>query len=706
MKSAVQLSAAIAVLTTGIIAFTAGTALQNLNQGSAVEVNSQDFTWWKNTHFAFEKVLVATPLVFPAEPMIVNQAPVVRVVRHIRRPHLARKSALVERDVKSVVVAQEEIQKLFVGPLQPVAIPRDEKLIMQSLHGLLTTRFHVAMNSQTPLTIQTAAIAPIQVPTQVQAVELPRATPIKKHTVHSVRALPVLLSPVTPVLAPDLTMTKVARAVAVPETTSTHSLLKDKDSDSIRITRAEPVPAQAPLEAGVAEVLQTKPTNQPEPAQLPSTLAMTSAPESIPATTEDVSTQISAQIQKFNALGVMATQPQSPVEYPQVTTQVPVAPPQTLGNNAVEAFSQDQIFLMATKILLSSEGQASGSQAKWWELQEKQSHWSTLISLRDEDQVLAPLISNNTAMTLASAAHVELQADAGIIFGKIPAGWEIDLSGRAERPVFFDEDFKSITAATTDKVRNFALINVAPGMPLLYVTAVGGSKSAALAVPVKPGMATYVNVPVPTHQSMSGRVFDASSSAPHGLAGISVSVVGQDGLTAISNDKGFFRIADVLVFGEQSLYLDVKPDDKSFIHRYRVSSSALKNLSLFYFNESTIDFLLKQMDGGVSPAGGLVIGAFPETVAKAGSQILFPNISPMLKNQTLTSEAYTLSETNRLLPRTALTSESPRFLDLQVPEGANIASLNSDPSSLSTAASAWSELVISQQGVICVVGPY
>ena len=702
--SAVQFSAAIAVLMTGIFAFTAGTALKNLNQGTAVEVNAQDFTWWKNTHFAFEKVIATTPLVFPVEPALVASAPAVKLVRvNQTRHHISRKPAV-------LAAVHIEIEKLFVGPMQPVEQHLDEKLVMRSLHSILRTRFQVAMNSQVPLDIQTAALALTQEPKVEVATKKPPPHIAKRIVLSPVLALQAPVVPVR-IISPKPAVMTVIRTVANATAPLAVSppLLKEGDSDSIRITRAEAVQAMPQMETGMAEAMKEQPPIPTEHGQLPSAMAMTAAPESTPLSADDVNTQITTQIQKYNAIGALATQPESPAGYSAVTTQTApsILPPKLVGDNAIEAFTSDQVLLQAMKSLLSAEGQSSGSQGKWWEYTEKQNHWSTLVSIRAaESESLQPMISNNTAMTLATAAHVELQADTGIIFGKIPAGWEIDLSGRSERPVFFDEDFKSITAAITDKTRNFALINVAPGVPLLYVTAVGGSKSAAIALPVKPGTATYINIPVPTHQTMSGRVFDASSSAPHGLSGISVSVVGQDGLTAITNDKGFFKVQDVLVFGEQSLYLDVKPDDKSFVHRYRVSSSTLKNLSLFYFNETTIDFLLKQLDGGVSPAGGLVIGAFPETVAKIGSQVLYPNISPMLKNQSLTSEAYTLSETNRLLPRTALTSSSPRFLDLQVPEGANIASLNSDPSNTSNGDSAWSEIVISQQGVICVVGPY
>ncbi|NBU21594.1 DUF1499 domain-containing protein [bacterium] len=88
--------------------------------------------------------------------------------------------------------------------------------------------------------------------------------------------------------------------------------------------------------------------------------------------------------------------------------------------------------------MISSEG--SPEYPRGWQLASYLNHWPTMSWLDSGVQVgNTPLIGRNTIALLESRFGIRFEASAGIIFGRLKSGWKVDLSDRAERPIFIDD---------------------------------------------------------------------------------------------------------------------------------------------------------------------------------------------------------------------------------------------------------------------------
>jgi len=94
-----------------------------------------------------------------------------------------------------------------------------------------------------------------------------------------------------------------------------------------------------------------------------------------------------------------------------------------------------------------------------------------------------------------------------------------------------------------------------------------------------------------------------------------------------------------------------------------------------------------------------VIGALPPSLMVETGAV-FPAVRPLIANNTLRPETYSLSAEDRLLVKAPLEISSPRFISVQVPDGAVVAQLKDK-----TNRRVWSELVFASPGVVNVLGP-
>jgi len=256
---------------------------------------------------------------------------------------------------------------------------------------------------------------------------------------------------------------------------------------------------------------------------------------------------------------------------------------------------------------------------------------------------------------------------------------------------------KPVENGDARRARYFAFLNVAPGSPVLQISPRGGSRGGAIPILVKPGFSTFVRIPMPALKTIEARVFDASSRVARGIPSLSVQVIGQDGKAAVTDTRGTFEIRDVVTFGDYPLYVDVAPNEKSFKHRYRIRANETKGKSLFYFSEPIVAHWVSQLEGGVSPFSGLVVGAVPSIAQEKTAYVRVGNFD---KKAPLSPEAYTLMADDSLNGSQKIGNGNVRFIGVQIPEGPNV------PTVLGPAGEVlWSELVIAQPGVINVVGP-
>ena len=387
-----------------------------------------------------------------------------------------------------------------------------------------------------------------------------------------------------------------------------------------------------------------------------------------------------------------------PVPSPEPT---PLPEPPASCGKAVEAFDWGSEIADWTKQTVSVEGLVGGNQGRWIK-SSSDGHIDTISWETGRGGSCKPdvaLMTSNTARLIAKfAGDARLHDGEGIVFGRFSPGLAIEFSGRTGHPVFLDGENQQAPSVMAQG-GYFAFINIVPGAHLLYVSAAGGLVRTAVPVPVFEGMATYVDVTVPEKHTLSGHIFGGVSKKWSGIEGINIKVVGQAGRLAISGRGGAFGIPDIYSIGDMPMFVEADAR-QGFPHRYRVNPDAAADLALVWFSEKSVRRWVGQLEGGVSAESGLVVAATPTLVSQyAGT--MWPRTMPALKSATLEPETYTLAPDDKLLVKTTLDAERTRFVSVQVPEGANIVSIE-DQRGRSLA----SELIISSPRIINVIGPW
>jgi hypothetical protein len=362
-----------------------------------------------------------------------------------------------------------------------------------------------------------------------------------------------------------------------------------------------------------------------------------------------------------------------------------------------EAFQWDSEVSAAARNLFTQE--KPGAQVGW-AIADAADHLPSLGWQNTEEDSL-PLISLNSARMLAALGSVSLESQAGIIFGKVPSGWNLDFSGRAEKPIFLTRTNQVSNSSTAvDEERYFAFLNAAPGAHLLYLSSANGTQTGAVGVPVLRGTSTYVDFTHFTTVQVSGRVVDGKFAEPHGMKDISVRVVGQPNAVAVTHASGRFELNGVWTLEGYPIYLETD-GASGYVQRQRVFAGESTQLLLFRLEKGQVEDWVSQLEGGISAESGIVLAALPSLVSKNSDLKLWPTVRPVQPNSTLVPETYTLSTSGQLQVNDSLDVDSSRFLSVQVPEGANIAEIKDHNGRL-----IWSELVVASPGVVSLIGPY
>lgn len=374
-----------------------------------------------------------------------------------------------------------------------------------------------------------------------------------------------------------------------------------------------------------------------------------------------------------------------------VTENVKQCDSLNLGVDAFVHYSKQDLIGICRKPI-SDEGKRSGKQARWWEVKKStdtEDYWTTLVFQSPSDEGQVEIISENNIRFLSVLAKTDISSKTGIVFGKINKGLAVQLSGRAEQPIYFNELDKP-----EDNLKHFVFLNVEPGAALLYVYNENGESQGSLPIIVKSNAATFLNINTPKVKKISGSIWAAESGVPKALSGVSVEIIGQNGKKAISNSRGYFEIQNVLQYGKYPVYVDLIKNETSYKHRYRLSEDEDHWIDrpYFYFGEESVSRWLNQLEGAVKENTGIIIGA---VAAPEGAQIKVKQIEAKESSK---AEIYQINERNELMPTTKTGAGNVRFVVIQVPEG--IASVSVDKEN---GKRAWSASAITQRGVISVV---
>ncbi|MEK7397425.1 MAG: hypothetical protein AAB116_10870 [Candidatus Poribacteria bacterium] len=321
-------------------------------------------------------------------------------------------------------------------------------------------------------------------------------------------------------------------------------------------------------------------------------------------------------------------------------------------------------------------------------------HWPTLFI---DNNNMVPLLSNNSVMLLKKITGATIQFQAGIVFGRVGPGWGVELSGRSEKPIFFNTQNQIVDAAHTENDRYFIFTNVEPGAHLLYFINHETTSGGAVGVPVLRSIATFTDLTKILKRNLQGRILDAVVNDTRGLDKAQIRVVGQPSAAAITNKLGNFSIENVFVVSDFPLFVEVNYGS-GYTHRFKIANNKTNGTMLYYFRNKQIKAWISQLEGGVSDESGLVIGAFPRVALEQTGVRLFSTLKTLNADATFFPESYGISVSGQLQVNAPLEPEAPRFLAAQVPEGPALVDIEN-----SSGINVWSEMVMVSPGVVCVI---
>lgn len=341
--------------------------------------------------------------------------------------------------------------------------------------------------------------------------------------------------------------------------------------------------------------------------------------------------------------------------------------------------------------ILSHEGGSENS-TQVWGITQKKDAWPTLSLEKRELSLFVPVLPNTSVAALSSHRKHSIQNNTGIVFGKIPAEYTVQM-GKAEESR--SDVVLYVHEADRSHERTFVFLNVTPGPQLVYLYDARGVNLGAVTVPTLQETATYLDLRSVNKESVSGVLLN-SGKALIGVANTPVRVLGQWNQKAETDAGGRFIFKQVNRFGSYPLYVESECSS-GYTHRYKT-----QNQNIFYcFTESMIQSWMLQFQGGVSEDSGVIVGAVPSVAQKYEEGQLFPELKTHALRGSTTPEIYTLSPEGKAQIHTPLDKDLPRFLGIQLPYAAVVSEVVDRAQRV-----VWSEMVFSSPRVLQVLGPY
>ena len=349
---------------------------------------------------------------------------------------------------------------------------------------------------------------------------------------------------------------------------------------------------------------------------------------------------------------------------------------------AVDAFNEGRESAARVRTL-SYQGSAQRPEMPWVRV-EAQDSWPVIAQAQAGVRASAvPVLSKNSVLLLARGQGLSVMPSSALVYGKLPAGKRVRLSGRSEEALYWNRP---------DGSRWFMILNAAPGAAVLQL-----DSGEAVAVPALEATAVYLDLRDLRTETFAGKVFDGSQAKPTAVAAAWVSLVGQTGKRVQTDSLGRFRLEGVRRVGQYPLHLEVSQGTE-FVHRYEVTQNT-QSLSLFRFPAASIQTWVKQLEGGVSSDSGMVLAAFPGWSKQVEKSRYTATLHPVQVGQGLVPETYSLDSLDRLQPGRPLDQQSPRALAVQVPQGLNVLKLVPEAGK----SPAWTQWVYSSPGVVNVI---
>lgn len=365
----------------------------------------------------------------------------------------------------------------------------------------------------------------------------------------------------------------------------------------------------------------------------------------------------------------------------------------------VEAFDRFSTQLDGVESqMISSEG--SPEYPRGWQLASYLNHWPTMSWLDSGVQVgNTPLIGRNTIALLESRFGIRFEASAGIIFGRLKSGWKVDLSDRAERPIFID-DSGVLSEQDNDAVdRSFIFMNAAPGVQMVFVESTSAQGNAAVAIPVMTGVATYVDLTHLQSASLSGRVMEKASEQS---TWTTLRVVGQERAVTSFQLGQRFKIENVVLAFPYPIYVETDRGE-GYTQRYRLLPDQLSDASLTRFSKDRVEKWrdrIAELQNGISPQSGMLVAAFPGLVQEHSELDLSIHIRPISNAHELSPQTYVRAPNGLLNLDHTIAPHEDFIVGAEIPDGPFVLEvLNQDQRVV------YSELGFASPGVLNIFNP-
>jgi len=365
-----------------------------------------------------------------------------------------------------------------------------------------------------------------------------------------------------------------------------------------------------------------------------------------------------------------------------------------------------------------------------------------------------PLVHNNTLNMIADQGKVGRQvAHAGFVFGKVARGWDVWVSGRAEKPVYmYASSLKDINGnfvrdssgniaqiegaviddghleKSIDQERYYAILNVPPGAHWVRVRSRWNEGEGAVPVAVFAGGGSHMDLTQIAKRTLNGWFF-------HGHLKGSIEVCEQSARIDLGDERAHdFSIPNVVTFGNYPFYIRYRnPNIPNVVFQYRIFPAQMDNkVAIFPIPRRKVEQWIPAIEDEEDPDDSrtgkdLVVVGAPRLVDKM-REPLTPHLEYLSLNGGVRLKTYSLSPSvqpdspyDEAVRDGMLLGSTTRFIG-KTPKGLTIASLELDnaASGQPEMKKVWSELtMIWRNGIggiddtdtdsvhiINVIGPY
>ncbi len=434
--------------------------------------------------------------------------------------------------------------------------------------------------------------------------------------------------------------------------------------------------------------------------------------------------QVVAQAAPARALPVFdypsADYPSAPV--PMARSEAPVAQDEPKGAQILadvtsvigySALSLEEV-AGATSQVWSFEGWAKTS-SEGWVVSTAQEQWPTLSYLSTQRQgsaVVKPaFLSQREASVLSAIGGVALQPEAGIVFGEVPSGYIVEVSGRSEYPVYWIPGQGAVSSQEFGSTRWFGFTNVEPGMQIVSLINMWTSERVPVAVPVVAGYSSHLDLKEVSRLSIHLKVLDGARVDGSPRSGVRVTRAGVSADTYASDRAGQVNVGNQLVVHPYPIYLELQESSSAgFPQRVRIASAEAMSsrdspVTLPFLPVKTVNDLVSQLEpsdtgsASIHPTSGMALVAWDGKSHLSRGDELYPVDHPLDPTATLEPEVYFIDSEDRLSVQGSVGRSLSRVMAVQLDPGLHKMVLGND----SDKGESWSELSVISTGVVSLL---